>query len=92
VVVQRIRYQGSILLVRLVALLNEQAGVHVCWTPSYMRVDDMPHVTVGSNFVVTADGSDAAINTADTGVPRSLRIGSPWRSRRTLRRGTVAPA
>jgi hypothetical protein len=63
VAVQRIRYRGSILLVReLVALLNEPANVHVCWTPSYMRADDVPHVTVGTNFVVTADGSDDAIN------------------------------
>jgi hypothetical protein len=65
VAVQRIRYQGSISLVReLVSLLNEQANVHVCWTPSYMRADDVPHVTVGTNFVVTAEGPDAAINAA----------------------------
>ena len=62
--VQRIRYQGTIALVReLVALLNEEEGVdHVAWTPSFMRNEDIPHVTVGKNFVVTADGADDAIN------------------------------
>jgi hypothetical protein len=62
--VQRIRYQGTIPLVSQLVQSLYAEGLKVCWTPSYMRVDDIPHVTVGTHFVVTAEGPDDAIDAA----------------------------